>query len=306
MEAGWYQAAFERELHDELTAAEIGEVPLVLVRSPERLRAFDAACPHRGAHLAYGGKLDGAAIVCPFHGKRIQLEATGRYRVREHRVLGFGGMVFVGLGEHCDNGFAELLDKLAVSHLFLPGFTMTVAVTADWVIENAFDGSHFRPVHGIGNDPSLEVVAPEPGDELTLTARGIFLLPPSPWRRTGGEPAEVPFVAKAFSPHVVITEIGGEFPYTAITAATPRPGGGCRIWFSVAVPADGHESLPAERARRHYRYLLESSRAGIEQDVPVWEHLQPIEPDYDRADHTVIAFREFRAKFQAPRRPVDG
>lgn len=299
MEAGWYQAAFERELSGELTAADLGPVPLVLVRAGERIRAFDAACPHRGAHLAHGGKLDGAAIVCPFHGKRIQLGPAGRYRVREHQVLGYGGMVFVGLGEHCDNGFADLLGKLAVSHLFIPGFSLTVKVAADWVIENAFDGSHFRPVHGIGNEPSLEVVPAGPGDELTFAVRGIFRLPPSPWRRTGGEATEVPFLAKAFSPHVVVTEIGGEFPYTAITAATPLPGGHCcRIRFSVAVPADGHESLPAGQAPGYYRYLLESSRTGIEQDIPVWEHLRPVEPDYDSADHTVIAFREFCAKFR--------
>jgi len=35
---------------------------------------FDAYCPHLGAHLGYGGKVDGDDIVCPFHAWRFDCE----------------------------------------------------------------------------------------------------------------------------------------------------------------------------------------------------------------------------------------
>ncbi|HXK25999.1 MAG TPA: Rieske (2Fe-2S) protein, partial [Myxococcota bacterium] len=34
-------------------------------------RVFDAHCPHLGAHLGVGGKVEGDGIRCPFHGWRF-------------------------------------------------------------------------------------------------------------------------------------------------------------------------------------------------------------------------------------------
>ena len=68
MYAGWYRVAFTPDATEEVSPAEIGSLPLVLVKTPDGIGAFDAVCPHRGAHLGYGGRLDGGVIVCPFHG----------------------------------------------------------------------------------------------------------------------------------------------------------------------------------------------------------------------------------------------
>ncbi|MBV8539437.1 MAG: Rieske 2Fe-2S domain-containing protein [Pseudonocardiales bacterium] len=320
MYRGWCQAAYEHELDARLVPVAVGPTPLVLARTPQGVRAFDAACPHRGAHLGYGGRLDGDAIVCPFHGKRIGLGAgAGRYRVREHPVLGYGGMVFVQPGAGPDNGFGAFLDDLAASHLFVPGFSRSVAVRADLVVENAFDATHFRPVHGIGNEPLFTILPGEPAlpGEPTqtgaFTVTGTFVLPTSPWQRAsaGTRSVSVPFVARAFSPYVVVSRLGGDHPYVTITAATPRPEGGCVIRFSLAIPTATHAAMPAERREGLYRYLMEHSLAGIEQDVPIWEHLvEPSAPGYDDADGVVVAFREFRESFREscspPARRMEG
>lgn len=304
MYRGWCQAAYEHELNAPLTPVTVGPTPLVLARTPEGIRAFDAACPHRGAHLGYGGRLDGDTIVCPFHGKRIGLgPGTGRYRVPEHPVLGYGGMVFVRGGAGPDHGFGAFLDDLAASHVFIPGFRRSVAVAAELVVENAFDVTHFRPVHGIGNEPSFTILPEEPATRGTFAVTGAFTLPASPWQRTaaGTRSVSVPFTARAFSPYVVISRLGGDDPYVTITAATPRPEGGCIIRFSLAIPTATHAAIPVERRAGLYHYLMEHSRAGIEQDVPIWEHvIERSTPDYDAADGTVVAFREFCASFRAP------
>ncbi|MGH2844215.1 MAG: Rieske 2Fe-2S domain-containing protein [Solirubrobacteraceae bacterium] len=319
MYRGWCQAAYEHELDAELTPVVVGPTPLVLARTPESIRAFDASCPHRGAHLGYGGQLDGDVIICPFHGKRIGLGAgTGRYRVREHPVLGYGGMVFVHRGAGPDNGFGTFLDGLAASHLFIPGFSRSVTARADLVVENAFDATHFRPVHGIANEPSFTILAEEPAcpneparpnetaQTGTFAVTGTFVLPASPWQRarpgthTGTRNMSVPFVARAFSPYIVVSRLGGDHPYVTITAATPRPEGGCVIRFSLAIPTMTHAAISADRREGLYRYLMERSLAGIEQDVPIWEHLiEPPAPGYDAADGVVVAFREFRESFRA-------
>lgn len=38
------------------------------------LRVFDAFCPHQGAHLGYGGRIDEGLLRCPFHGMYFDTE----------------------------------------------------------------------------------------------------------------------------------------------------------------------------------------------------------------------------------------
>ena len=142
---GWYQVAFEGELREKLTATKIGALPLVLVRDFNGVRAFDAICPHRGAHLAYGGKLDRNVIICPFHGRRISLDQDSecRFKIRGYRTLAIGGLSFVLLDERHENGFSALLERLNETHFFVQGFTVTALAPAELVIENGFDRLHF-------------------------------------------------------------------------------------------------------------------------------------------------------------------
>lgn len=304
MDKGWYLVAYERELRGDLTPASVGDVPLVIVAVPGGVRVVDAACPHRGAHLGYGGRLDRGAIICPFHGKRVRLGEDPRaaYRVQEHPVLAYGGMIFVGLGGGDDRGLGRLLAGLADSHILIPGFSRDVAVRADLVVENGFDASHFQPVHRVGNDPAFQALSSEHGE---FAVSGMFELPRSRWQRGEGDTVSIPFVARAVSPYVVISWMGGDHPYVVLTGATPKRDGGCTVRVSLAVPNEVHARLPETSQRELYTYLLERFLVGIEEDASIWEHLIDGGRDgpaarYDRQDAAVVAFREFRGKFEPP------
>jgi nitrite reductase/ring-hydroxylating ferredoxin subunit/uncharacterized membrane protein len=60
------------------TKASAGDLPLVVVREGDRVRALHATCAHAGGPLAEGSLVDGA-IECPWHGSRFDL-ATGEVR----------------------------------------------------------------------------------------------------------------------------------------------------------------------------------------------------------------------------------
>jgi phenylpropionate dioxygenase-like ring-hydroxylating dioxygenase large terminal subunit len=68
--SGWFRVAYS----DELPSG--GVKPLryfgkdwVLFRTEEgKPQVFDAHCPHLGAHLGYGGQVEGTTIRCSFHG----------------------------------------------------------------------------------------------------------------------------------------------------------------------------------------------------------------------------------------------
>ena len=64
-EHGWYQAACEQDLGEGLTPVSFGSRRLMAVKRDGTVRVFDAVCPHRGASLAHGGKLEGEWALVP-------------------------------------------------------------------------------------------------------------------------------------------------------------------------------------------------------------------------------------------------
>jgi len=293
---GWYLVAFDSELAGALTSVTVGDIPLVLVRDGNRVRAFDATCPHRGANLAFGGRLDGQVIVCPFHGKRVRLGAhtSERYCVREYPVLDWDGLVFLRCSQEHENGLGGMLKRLTSDdHVFGPRFALPMQISADMVIENAFDGSHFQPVHRVRNQPALTVRPDEAG---SFVAEGVLEVPVSQWQLgDGGETVSVPYTAHAYSPQLVLSSMSGDAPYWVVTGATPTAEGSCVVRQALTVPATaGHAAHDMERVR----YLVRQSRAGLEQDRAIWEHLRPPpQPRYAADDATVLDFRRYCERF---------
>jgi phenylpropionate dioxygenase-like ring-hydroxylating dioxygenase large terminal subunit len=293
---GWYQIAFDREITLPVSPSAIGARRLVVLRGSEGLRVADATCPHRGADLGFGGSYDGRAIVCPFHGFRIGLGGPSDqgFCVREYRTLVVGGLVFVQLsGEH-DNGFAAFMEKLAATSLLIPGFSLRVRAQAEMVIENAFDQAHFAPVHSIDTRGAFSM---RPSDNGELVSAGTFELPPSLWQRrqVESQDSRVPFLARAFSPGVIVSDLGGAHPYSIVTAATPTGDSECVIRLSVALPPAEDGSQPRKDL---IDFLLRRSRAGLDRDRVIWEHLSPGSPSrYTALDKPVLEFKEFCSRF---------
>lgn len=297
---GWHQVAFRRDLVDELTPVWIGRRPLVLVDRPEGVAAFDAACPHRGANLAYGGRVDGDVVVCPFHGHRIALGTAAphtRYRVRGYTTLEFGGCIFVLVAERHENGLSRFLEGLVDTHVFVPGFSLSSRVAPEYVIENAFDAEHFKAVHGLERTPRLGV---ERGEDGEMIVEGTFETSgANPWQDDGDggpdEPSRSRFCAHVFSPTLVASELGDPGgAHVVITSATPSPDGGSIIRLSLAVRKGPTDDADARVARS----LLFGSKTAFEQDLAVWDHLVPdVTPDFGPGDKLVLQFHDFCTSF---------
>jgi hypothetical protein len=164
------------------------------------------------------------------------------------------------------------------------GFVMEVAAPHELVIENAYDGAHFRPVHRVVNEPDVRVSYDEDG---ALVGHATLRVPASPWQRDelGARAFDVPIEARAYSPGLVISEMGGARPYTVVTAATPSAGG-CTVRLSFGWP---REAAPPPEPLQDYMIAL--ARA-------VWERVTFAAPErLTPRDAGVVAFRAFCASF---------
>ena len=75
---GWYALAFADELRrgGTLSRTFAGHEIILFRTASGRACALDAYCPHLGAHLGYGGRVEGEVLRCPFHG--FCYDGTGR------------------------------------------------------------------------------------------------------------------------------------------------------------------------------------------------------------------------------------
>jgi 3-ketosteroid 9alpha-monooxygenase subunit A len=271
MYSGWQQLAFKRELTGDITPMTVGRRPLVAVNSPEGVKVYDAVCPHRGANLGYGGRLEGGVIVCPWHGRRIALGGEAGLCVRGYRTLELGELIFVLFSEQHENGLTAMMEGLAQTHYFIPGFTIEAGISPEYVIENAFDRDHFKYVHGIDNEPDLQLYPSLHGE---MSVEGIFHTSvPNPWQEAQQTGAEVRtrFYARVFSPTLCVTELGEEGnPYIVITGATPTPDGNCVIRVSLAIAPAPDGTPPSKEI---ILALLRDSKTSFDQDLVIWENL---------------------------------
>jgi phenylpropionate dioxygenase-like ring-hydroxylating dioxygenase large terminal subunit len=298
MHTGWCQIAFSAEVGSDLLPVQVGRRALMLARDDDGVHAYDATCPHRGANLSYGGRLDGGAVVCPFHGHRIRLGLEGRHPfcVRRYRTLDVGGAIYLLPEDHHDTGFEAFMEGLAASHWLVPGFSFDAAVAPEYVIENVFDAEHFVSVHGVNARPDLRWSDGEGGE---LVIDGVLRTDPGvDWHGPAGPDAEVElrFCAHVFSPTLVATELGpADLPNVVITSAAPAAAGHCTIRLVVAMPRADPKGSPTVDA---IGSLLAGSRTAFEQDLAVWEHLDADAPShFTPGDALVLTYRKFCARF---------
>ena len=278
LHAGWYLVAYQDEVPPGVAPLDVGGRRLMTVREDDRVRVFDADCPHRGAHLGHGGRVVGDCVECPFHGRRIALgDPTKRYAVVEHRAHLLSGMLFVRLtSEHdADLGFEDTILAYAAGRTFVPMVNEHLPTSTRMIMENAFDCEHFTALHrmpGFGHFGS----APSHTGEIAVVAKF--------GPRIAGE-----FYARAFSPTLVVTELRTPERTQVIITGTVPEGGGSRMRIGFAVPPEDEALVPEWNRMTHI---------GFAQDRLVWDHIDESAPqDLSDADAFVQEFWQFCEKF---------
>jgi 3-ketosteroid 9alpha-monooxygenase subunit A len=242
---------------------------LVAFRAPDGAPSIlDAICPHLGAHLAFGGIVDGGGIRCPFHhwrygpdGKCNDIPYNDRIppraRLRAYPTREINGNIFAWYD--CDEGepdyqlptLQEFGDPAWKRWTLL---RQDIATVPNEIIDNIADKAHFPVVHFsrisefktefVGHRAYQhafnhhETLAAEPGGDLRSTAT-------------------------YHGPGFLLTLLEGHLPSWMLVCNTPIDGTHVAVWCGAMVRT--HDPQVAE----DYEAL---SRVAFLQDVQIWEN----------------------------------
>ncbi|MCZ6807504.1 MAG: Rieske 2Fe-2S domain-containing protein [Deltaproteobacteria bacterium] len=233
---------------------------------------LDAHCPHLGAHLGYGGCVEGDDIVCPFHAWRFSSEGRcvdvpyasripPRAALRSYPVAEHSEMILAYIGPE---GSSPRYEVPPIEELDDPAWTsleraeITIATQPREVIENVADKAHFRQVHNQTID-QFEMIIDGPRATQRTIGRGGTL---------DGKPISVETVATYHGPAVQFTHLMWAYDMVLINAHVPIDEENLILRFGVMLYTGEGVELDRNVILTH----MAAARDGYFQDVAIWEH----------------------------------
>jgi len=308
---GWYAVAFA----DELPRAGVLARPfmageIILYRTEGgAVCAVDPYCPHLGAHLGHGGRVEGESLRCPFHGfcfdrsgacvstpygKRPPKARLGTHHVREQ-----SGLVLVF---HDAEGRAP---QWEVPPVDMAGWTplrrrtWTLPGHPQETTENSVDVGHLAVVHGYR---AVTELGPLQTSGPYLTVRYAFD------RRTlGALPrarVEITIHAHGLGYSLVETEVpslGAQMRHFVLVTPTGERQVTMRIALALR-PAPGNvwagRLLRGLTARALAEVSMAEFAADTRQDFEIWSHKRYVSPPVlAEGDGPIGAYRRWARQF---------
>jgi nitrite reductase/ring-hydroxylating ferredoxin subunit len=286
---GWYQVAWSGEVAPGTVARlhYFGQ-ELVLFRTESGtasvLRAY---CEHFGAHMGYGGTVEGDCIVCPFHswkwdaaGNNTWIPHSSREkqqrRVPAWTTVETAGMICVWYDpDGQPPAWAPPQVSESDDSAYLPAFPQmvkyyeSVAVRPQWVVENLVDQFHFTSVHGAGSPAELLTVEID-GPVLTTTFRAEFGGGKKTTKFTPDGPVTGAIQGSAHGLGFVISTFPGLTPATYIMATTPVDEETSDMRVSVFMPRA--RALDGGEVSAFAKAALREFCVQNERDLVIWGH----------------------------------
>jgi nitrite reductase/ring-hydroxylating ferredoxin subunit len=248
-------------------------------------RLLDAYCAHLGAHLGVGGKVEGACMVCPFHGWKYDGESgkcteipytesdkvPTKAKVRSYPTLERNNMIWAWY--HGKDG-EPFYDVPVVPEFDDPDWVdpvccdYYVSTSCQEMAENNHDFAHFKYVHG---SPDI------PWDDHVVEG---------PYKRTSGGG----FVRESFGLGLGVLRVDGAFVF--LSSTTPIDEENVHVRWTFCTPtANGPEAI---------EMISQAFLAGVSQDIPIWENkVYRDRPVLAKEEKGILVHREWAKQFYA-------
>ncbi|MEZ4281901.1 MAG: Rieske 2Fe-2S domain-containing protein [Myxococcota bacterium] len=297
---GWFAVA----VGDEIARGEVvirryfGQELVVFRAEAGVVSVFDPYCPHLGAHLGHGGRVEGERLRCPFHGWAFDGEGICREigyakripenaRVKKWPTLERNGFVFVW---HDPAGSAPWFEVPEVPESSSPDWSTHQRY--DWTIrahgqelgENGVDPAHFRFVHGTLNVPNME--AKEDGPYRTA-------FQPVEMKTPRGE-VKGGIEARSFGMGFSATRFTGICETLELATSTPVDATTTHVRYAFTQPRVNGEDPKGGVAAAIIRDIVKQTN----EDVPIWENkIYRDRPVLCDGDGPIAEFRRWCRQF---------
>jgi nitrite reductase/ring-hydroxylating ferredoxin subunit len=246
-------------------------------------RLTDAYCPHLGAHLAVGGRVEGECLRCPFHGWLFDGESgqcveipygggeriPGKARVRSYPTIERGRAIWAWHHLRDEEPFFALpvvreLDDPEWSAPLLREFR--IATSCQEMAENNHDFAHFQYVHGAETIPEGEEVID--GTYKSVKSPGLE--------------------RETFGLGLGVVRVPGALTFVSSVTPVDEDNVHVRWFFTVPTSAGGESAM----------IFADQFTAGVTQDIPIWENkvYRPL-PVLTKRESGIIAHRNWSKQF---------
>jgi nitrite reductase/ring-hydroxylating ferredoxin subunit len=298
----WWQVLWSDELAPGAVAPlrYLGTDLVAFRTSDGQVSVFDAYCPHMGAHLGHGGRVDSGELVCPFHGWRWRPDGTNAaipysrrasmpIQARTWTVSESGGAIWVWYDRASR---APLWPPPSVPESEQPQayYPMRPAHTRHWakqrfhpqyVAENTVDAAHFELVHNSKDATIVQRTSAEGplfyvDHQLTLGGKSG-----TTWLTPDGNVTST-LCGELFGLGVSLARftLPNGLRWVHWQAQTPIDSEHCALWAGVMVsrgPGGSAGSSPAgppDEPPALIRTLIDNQLGQVERDFRIWEHMR--------------------------------
>ncbi len=299
--SGWFRVGFV----DELEPGQVSPLRYFgrdLVRvctGSGEVRVFAAHCPHLGAHLGHGGRLEGELLRCPFHGWGFAADGScvdvpyARRRPAGAKLRAWPTAVQNGIvwAWHDPAGGDPRWEVPVIRELGDPGWSplrhhrWRIRTRNQEIAENTSDPAHFAVVHGFADVPSPEIRF----DAHRYRSFSAYRAP-----NTQGELVDSTLEVVWHGLGIGVTRSTGTLELLFIGTITPVDEETVEACFSFSVSRE--QGLDPDEGLG--RASIAEAVRQMEQDIPIWENKRFREsPLLCDGDGPIGAFRQWARQF---------
>ena len=306
---GWFMVARQDELSasEPLSVRLLGRKMVAFLDASGRPAVLDSVCPHMGADIAIGGKVDGGGVRCPFHGWRfgsngkcneIPYNKTipPKARVRAFPARAINGNVFIWHDPEEGEPDYELPDMAEYREAGWVKWQLErrdIHTVPHEIIDNISDRAHFPVVHGAGIAEFRNTFEGPRATQYALNLHETLAA------EKGGELVSM---ATYHGPAFLLTGLSGHHPAWMLICHTPIDKDHVAVWYGTMVKVPLPINDESIRIAENY---CELGRIAFYQDVAIWENKEPApNPLLVAGDGPVLQARAWYAQFFRPRDKV--
>lgn len=299
--SGWFVVSFSHELKrgKVLSKTFMGE-EIVLFRTQEGVAAaLDAHCPHLGAHLGYGGTVEGDCIRCPFHHFEFYPDGSchksKNLKAKNWPLIERDGFILLYYGNPDKKHILPDLTK--EKWKFRGRYAVDVHSHPQQTMENIVDLIHFNTVHKMMSIKLVEmsekngVLSGTQEFEINLSLFGkSWKLPTT---KTQFE---------IFGLGYVLTRTpfpAFDIEVSALSAVTPLKEGSLRLTHQIFTRAIEPASLFSKFIAPLLSFILfKKTIRVLQEDLSIWEHQQyVVHPPLLPGESSIAIFRKWAKRF---------